>query len=229
MVRTGPRLHSVVILIGSLALTMGLVCLAGCNYVAGAMLVIEGPPKIPKVTDMPKGRSLVVFIDDPKNRVPRRSLRELAARAAEEDIIRKKLTGAGEVYGSIAAFRVAATERYGQPMAIADIGRAVGAELVLYVRVEDWTLAREVGTVSPAVQARVKIIDALANKRVWPGDDAGGFIMQANLPIKMDLPPSSMDERQALENRVAQRFGLEISRLFYEHERETVADKNERL
>lgn len=198
---------------------------AGCNYLGAAVLAIEGPPKIEKITDLPTGRPLVVFVDDPQNKLPRRSVREAVARAAEEDIIREELTDGAKVISSAAAMRIAATERYGEPMSIVEIGRRVGAEIILYVRVDSWTLAREVGVVSPVAVARIKILDTKENKRLWP-DEAVGYVMQAMFPVQSQEAPSTLDERTALENQFAQYFGREISRLFYKHERQSVSDKN---
>lgn len=198
---------------------------SGCDYVAAGILVIEGPPKVKKVGELPEGRSLVVFIDDPQNRMPRRSLREMAAKAAEEEIIREKLTGGAAVIESATAMRIASTERYGQPMSIVEIGRRVGADVVLYVRVEQWTLAREVGSISPAAVARVKLLDAKNNKRIWP-DQAAGYVMQASLPVQTNQAPASLDARAMLEEKFARRFGLEIARLFFDHERDAVREKN---
>ncbi len=199
--------------------------LAGCNIVGAAVLAIEGPPKIEKVGDLPTDRALVVFLDDPKNKLPRRTIREAVARAAEEDILREELTDGGKVISSAAAMRIAGTERYGAPMSIVEIGRRVGAEVVLYIRIDDWTLAREVGVVSPAAQARVKIMDVENNKRIWP-DDPNGYTMDAKFPIQSEEAPSTLDERMALEDKFARYFGREISRLFYTHERQSVSDKN---
>lgn len=199
---------------------------AGCNYIGAAVLAIEGPPKIEKVTDLPTDRPLVVFVDDPQNKLPRRSVREAVARAAEEDIIREELTDGAPVISSAAAMRIAATERYGDPMSIVEVGRRVGAEIVVYVRIDNWTLAREVGVVSPAARARVKIIDVTENKRVWPPETPDGYQMQALFPVQSKEAPSTLDERTQLEDSFALYFGREISRLFYKHERESVSDKN---
>ncbi|HVZ94340.1 MAG TPA: hypothetical protein VG797_07510, partial [Phycisphaerales bacterium] len=54
-----------------------------CDYIAAGMYVLEGPPKINAIAELPQGRSLVVFIDDPQSRLPRRTVRELAGKAAE--------------------------------------------------------------------------------------------------------------------------------------------------
>ncbi|HVZ94211.1 MAG TPA: hypothetical protein VG797_06850, partial [Phycisphaerales bacterium] len=140
-------------------------------------------------------------------------------------IIKQKLVGKGTVISSAAAMRLAATERFGEPMSIVEIGRRVGAEVVLYVRIQNWTLARDVGSISPAVQANVKIIDTVKNERLWP-EGSNGYPMQMTLPVQTKGVPTSLDERAALEDKVAARFGLEIARLFYDHERSSVGDKN---
>lgn len=196
---------------------------SGCNIATPVFFAIHGPPKVEAVTELPQ-RPTVIFIDDRESKIPRRSLRVQIGKAAEQLILQKEVLPDGMVIGSQSALRAASGERSEAPISVVDIGRRVGAEVVIYVEVKGWTLSRQPGELSPAAGATIKIIDAASNQRIWPADSEGyDFIVQ------MQRQPESTGltraERNKWEEALATQIGIELAQLFYTHERTPLQDQ----
>lgn len=195
----------------------------GCNIVAPVAYAIQGPPTIDEVYKLDKERTTVIFIDDRMNRAPRRSLRIAAAEAAEQHLMQKGVLPESRVITTRAIMRVASQEQFGEPKTIAELGRSVGADVVIYVTLDAWSLSPDGVTFAPGVQARVKIIDAANDARLWPGDGAG-HPLTASLPPQIQGMPTGADREQA-NTAAAQLLGLRLSQLFYEHARDPVSTR----
>jgi len=195
--------------------------LAGCNIVAPLAYIASGPPKVDARHKLDASRTHVVFIDDRASRLPRRSLRIETAEAVEQTLMRREVLPEEQVLTTRAAMRVASAERYGSPLSIAEIGASAGADVIIYATVDAWSLSRDGVSLSPAARGRVKVIDAAADERLFPpGRD--GF------PVRVELPqsPSQMPtgaERRAAHIGLAQAFGAQIARLFFQHERDALS------
>jgi len=198
--------------------------LPACNIVGPAAYIIEGPPRVPAQTSLPEDRSYVIFVDDRASNIPRRSLRVIIGQVAEETLIAEDIVDQPNMIAAQSALRAAMSESPDQPMAIADIGRAVGASAVIYLTIDAWTLSTDGVSFSPLVAGRVKLIDAENRARLWPADDRGFQFRVEPATRAADVPRSSAESAQANED-LARRTGLALARLFYEHDRETVRDR----
>lgn len=201
-----------------------MLALGACNIVAPAAYLIEGPPTVPAQTSLDPGRPTVIFIDDRASNVPRRSLRVIAGQTAEETMIAEDVVEQENMIAAQSTLRAASTEDPDDPMSIADLGRAVGAEVVVYLTVDAWTLSSDGVSFSPVVSTRVKVVDAENRVRLWPqGGD--GFSLRVEPPRRATDVPRTASERSEAENRLAARLGRAVAKLFYESERETVNDR----
>lgn len=185
--------------------------------------MIAGPPKVSAAYTLPAGKSLVVFVDDRANRAPRRSLRDVVAREAESTLISKKVVAADRVFPSAAATRASLGETYNQPLSIAEIGRRVGADLVLYVEMTGFSISQDGVTLSQSAGAQVKIIDAATGERLFPAEQSG-------YPANVRLPgggsaPTEMAQRARHEQALATALGAQIARLFFSHERDALSGR----
>jgi hypothetical protein len=198
------------------ALAALILAVAGCNIVGPAFVLVHGPEKIPAVYTLDPERPTVILVDDRSNRVPRRSLRLTLAQEAEKSLLKEKALK--DMIGAQAALTAAGADKDGRPLSIAEIGRAVGAQVVIYATVDQFTLSPDGNSFLPTAQLRVKIIDAVNDKRIWP-DDRGGYICTARLPIKGDTAPTTLNEQAKAEDELAQETGLALARLFFKHER----------
>jgi hypothetical protein len=198
--------------------------LAGCNITGPAYYLIHGPEKIPKEYQLDPKRPTVVFVDDPGNRIPKRQLRAVMGQTVEEVLLEKGLLKSDKksnnMISSGAALTVAGKDKSEAPMSITQIGRAVGADVVIWVMVDRFTLSPDGQSMSPTVSVRMKIIDTVEDKRLWPDDPAGKPFTFVAPAASASLPETTSARAQA-ELNLAEYAGRGISELFYNVERPT--------
>lgn len=186
----------------------------GCNIVAPAAYAIHGPGKVDPVFALDKERTAVIFIDDPSSKVAQRRLRHSMADTASRTLLQKKVVN--DVIDSRTILNAASKERHGDRMSITELGRAAGADVVIYAVVTNFSLTAEEGTFVPTTTMRVKIIDVAQGQRVWPASEAG-YLLEVRLPQR----PSSLSQDRArlnMESQLAERSGVALAQLFYRHE-----------
>ncbi len=83
--------------------------LAGCNILGPAILLVEGPPKVPAKFTPEKKRPTVVFVDDRASVLPRRALRQQIAAMCQNALLKEKVLT--NVIDTTAAMSVARTSR----------------------------------------------------------------------------------------------------------------------
>lgn len=191
--------------------------LYGCNIVGPAMVLVSGPPKTEAAYEIDPTRTHVVMIDDLRSRFPKRSLRDLACKTVEERLLEEGVLKPDKLLSSRAAYQVAASEKYGQPLTIVEIGRRVGADVIIYVTIDWFTITKDGATASPFVQSRVKVLDAKNNDRLWPANEEGYSLIVAPNKSQGELP-KDLGGRAAMEQAVTKQFALAVAQLFYTHE-----------
>lgn len=196
---------------------------ASCNIVGPAYLLVHGPEKVPAVYELDPTLPTVIFVDDRGSRVSRRTLRLLMAQEAEKTLLgEKKLR---DVISAQSALSAAAADRDDTPMSIAEIGRSVGASIVIYAAMDQFSLAPDGQTFLPTAQFRVKVIDARSDKRLWP-EERAGHLVATRSPVAGEISPG-VNEQARAEDELARRAGLDLARLFYAHVRDRGASGNE--
>lgn len=189
--------------------------LPGCNILGPAGYFIMGPEKQPAVYTLDPQKVGVIVIDDKVNVTPQRSLREIIGRTAEEEILTKNLVK--DMVKSSQALAVLSRERFGERMTIAELGKSLQADVVIYCTMDDFSLTQDGQSVTPESAMRVKIVDVKTSERVFPGKDATEWY-----PLKIKLPAQSMEKPSGsaiLQNQqdLARLTGLALARMFYEH------------
>ncbi|MDF1868912.1 MAG: hypothetical protein P1U30_00870 [Phycisphaerales bacterium] len=199
----------------ALALITMLTCIAGCNVVTPIAYAIHGPEKINPTYTLPEHATTVVFVDDPSSKIAQRRLRYAMADTATSQLLEKRvLTDMLEPRGIIAA---ATKDSHSKRMSITELGKSVGADIVIYAVVTNFSLSPETGSYIPQASLRVKVIDVAEGKRVWP-DTEFGFPLEVQIPQLPGLSPDGNAGQLAIEQQLANRAGLGISQLFYRHE-----------
>ncbi len=188
---------------------------AGCNYLLPASYIIEGPPKSPAAFELPSKRT-VVIVDDKINRMPRVALRvgigdSVGTHLLENDVVPETIT----TRDAVALIRRMDTAS--KPVSIQRICESLGAEQVVYVEIDEFNLSggREEG--GPEAVALVKVLDIANGSRLWP--TAGSEAVQSFL---QDINPSLITTsagRREVEDKLAEKLGEDIAKLFYAHER----------
>jgi len=208
-----PRTHRTILTIALACLA----CLCGCNVVAPIALAFEPPPSKDAATKLDKSRTHVFFVDDRASLMPKRSLRAVIGQTAEQRLIREEILKPDMVVPSAQAMRVVEYESGDSPLSIADIGRKVGAEVVVYMTIDRWSLTRDGSSPAPTAHGRIKIIDALENERLFPGQDTGHPVT-VRLPTRPGQVPDDRVERGRLERELAVALGIELAKVFFKHE-----------
>lgn len=201
--------------IAILATLLTLAFLPGCNIIAPVAYAIHGPEKINPVYTLPEHATTVVFVDDPSSKIAQRRLRYAMADVATQQLLEKRiLTNMLDPQGIIAT---ASKDTHTKLTSMSDLGKAVGADIVIYAVVTNFSLTPESGSYIPRATLNVKVIDVAQGKRVWPESNFG-FPVEIQIPQRPGLSPDAGAAQLAIEQQLAARAGLGLAQLFYRHE-----------
>ncbi len=212
--RPGPFGSGIVFAICGLTLT-GLPLLAGCNILGPAIYLVHGPEKVPKLYGLDEKKRTVVFVDDRRNQLPRRQLRQVMAEKAQNALLDARAVEA--MIDAKAALAVTARDKATEPMKITEIAKAVEADVIIYATVDEFVLSTDGQSFSPAIRMRVKVLDAVKEVRLWP-EDKDGYVLKLNLPLRQGFAPKNQSELMQGENEAAESAGLALAQLFFDHE-----------
>lgn len=203
---------------------LGVACVvpAGCNIVAPALMIAQGPPKIEAKLKLDKERTHVILIDDRRSVLPSRNLRELIGTTAEQALLTKEVVK-DMVQSRIAAAQVRG-ERFGAPMSIIEVARAVKADVIVYATVDSFSLTVDGQSLAPTAVLRVKVIDAETEQRLLPAPgELDWHPLTVTLPSAAATAPTSQTQVFAIQTDLAHWTGIQLARLFYDVERALAA------
>ncbi|MCC6429166.1 MAG: hypothetical protein IT435_20390 [Phycisphaerales bacterium] len=206
----------IAVLTAAAGLSLGAALIAGgCNIASAVFYVVHGPDaKIPPKFELPRDKSTVVFVDDRNSKLPSRDLREMIASATGQVLMEKGAVN--DLIDSRSAIAAASKDRFGSPMTISEIGRAVSADIVVYVTIDSFSLSRDGQTVAPSTAMRIKVIDAITEKRLWP-EEPEGYALGVQSPPKQGTLSNSPGEMYNVRQEAASRAGLGVAQLFVEY------------
>lgn len=197
-----------------------LMLIPGCNVLTPIAFAVHGPQKIMPVYSLEKELKTVVFVDDPSSRVTQRRLRyAIADRATKELLAKRILVNMLNPRGILSA---ASNERYGEQKSISELGKSVGADIVIYAVVTEFSLSPQTGAHIPQATLRMKVIDVATGQRLYPSNEMG-HIVSIQIPQRPGTAPTTSGARLKVEQTLAERTGQGLAQLFYKHEiQETV-------
>jgi hypothetical protein len=113
--------------------------------------------------------------------------------------------------------RLERTERDYNRLSVRDIGERLGAEQVLYIRVDKFSLQAEPGAPLYKGEFSVKL-KVLSTKRehdvrLWPRDPSGRRVSVTTPPVPTDSDKSASD----VAGELAVKMGQSVAKLFYEY------------
>ncbi len=190
--------------------------LGGCNIVGPVAAVAAGPPKLEAQYVLPNVPT-VVFVDDPRNLVNPVTLRKVIAETASQELmVEELLTTTISPQDAIAITQ--RSDRAGKKMSIEDLGRAVGAQQVIYVQIITFARSPDGYTPRPVASALVKVIDVANGQRVFPArGDNGWPVNTVGAPVDPSLYGSRTSNAKIFET-LARQLGDQVAKVFYEHE-----------
>jgi len=206
----------------------------GCEGVAAAAVVFRDTD-IKAVYTLPD-RSMAVLVDDPKNQLrdvngPGRVIANTTYHL-HQNRRKASLSQETEIFGvsDLRALQREVGASDFATMPVDEVGRRLGAEMVLYAEVLS-AGARVAGELyKPNAIVEVKLINAEDGRRIWPnpGSDLGGpgpgFVKQ----IEEEYETTDITNRDIefeLMRKLAEEIGKEIAQLFYKHRGVEPGDK----
>ncbi len=107
-------------------------------------------------------------------------------------------------------------------MPIDAIGRAVGAEQVLFINMVAFSLSPEGITPRPSGACQVKVIDVENRERLFPIED-GSFASSSGYPVQVAMRDVSLERyrttssRRLIGEQLANEIAEQITKVFYRH------------
>lgn len=194
-----------------------------CNVAVPVAYAITGPPQVDAVTELDAKRPTVILVDDPASKMPRRELRQVLGSTADAELLKAKVFPDGKLIASRSALAASGTGSLGAgapKLSVVDVGRRVGAEVVVYAEVLEWTLVSDGQSISPAATMSVRVIDALSNQRIFPTESE--HIVVARLQAGSGYKEG---DRPLIEKALANQMGLDLARVFFRHPRTQLQDQ----
>jgi len=188
----------------------------GCNIVGPAVIIAKGPPKFDAQYAIEPDRDTVIFVDDRENVLPRRALVEVIGRTAESTLLAEKAIDEERMISARSATLAARQDRFGSPLSIVEIGRAVDAEQVIYVAFDEFELSTDRVSLVPSATVRLKVIDVESGERLWP-EEFEGHEVTISMPQQQGSMPSDRTSRLQMQEALAAYVGRGIAQVFYKH------------
>ncbi len=215
-----PTKHFVMPL-GFLACVIAALWMSGCNILGPMLYLAHGPEKIPQLYELDADRPTVIFFDDRAGILPNAGLRETVTHTASQILLDKKVVN--RMIDARAATAVVANEPRGDLLPISAIGQKVGADIVIYVEPELFTLSPDNQTFVPTARLKIKIIDAANDTRLWP-DKREGYTLDIVAHTKQGAPPTDAASRAMAQQEFARYVGQSLAQIFYAHEKTSASD-----
>lgn len=190
--------------------------LSGCN-IAGVLERVTSPDHMVEARYTLANVPTVVFLDDRRNQInPVRLRREIVDEITHILITEGKLTDMISPRDAMAAARRLDTAR--ETVGIDMVGRAVGAQQVVYIEAVGFRITQDGLAPDPAAFFNIRVLDLDAGRRVFPSEDGlqdtGGYHIQVSIPRQELAALSGIGNASKLRQVLAKRAGDEIGRLF---------------
>lgn len=191
-----------------------LVAMPGCNILGPIYYFAVGPPKFEAQYKLPKDKTAVIFVDDPRSEIPRRAIRLAMIESAESDLLDKGLVG--DLVSGQSALRVSQMDHSSGQMSVAEIGREVDSEVVIWATVDQFIRADMARNQEPRIVYRVRVVDATNNEVLWPPEPQG-HRLEVTLSSRIGSVASDTGASTTAELQLGKNAGLALSQIFYEH------------
>ena len=184
----------------------------GCQILFALAAKLFPKEKVQPMFVLPANKTILVFPDDMKCPLVYPPVKRTMSERADELIIEHSLAADTIPYDKLIDLHNAEPDF--NLMSVPKIGRRLGADLVIYVLIEEFSLKdNSVDTLwRGKLVAKVKVVDVLKG-RIWP-DESGGFSITVVEPITDN---SSMDYGSQLSRKLAGRMAEKAIGLFHAH------------
>lgn len=168
-------------------------------------------------------RPTLVLVDDPTEALGDDALRDVIAQEAGHRLVAQGLVPSVVPVVRIQQLRSRKGDVF-REIPMDALGRELGAQQVVMVTVQGASLQLAMGVARPSASIDVRVIDATTGARLFPDpgplydplDPPPGAVLTIR-DERTDLDPARPDQLQQMARDLAQRVGLEVARLFYDH------------
>ncbi|MEY2796303.1 MAG: hypothetical protein RIR10_2019 [Planctomycetota bacterium] len=202
---------------------VGVLSAAGCNIVTPVAYAIEGPGQIDAEYTLPKKKT-VIFVDDPRNILPRTALRTAIGDAVSFDLMER-----GHLESTVASRDAIAVARSGSAgnaqklMTVEAVGKALDCAQVIHIQptVFDLTGRTDDRGIRPTAIVQVKVLDLEMRVRTYPAAESMPDGREVTAIIREESSDGLRTRagRTQIEDQLARKIALEVAQLFYQHER----------
>lgn len=195
-------------------LTLGLLLMsaAGCGAVGALAYVASPPPKDPAEYKLDKTPT-VVFAENYDNPAQFEVYAERLERQITGQLTDNK---AGKLVEAAKLDELKTGQRQEfRKLDIPGVGRALGADRVIYINLTQFSVNLPIGGQSLAgrAEARVKVVEVSTGKTLWPLDSSTGREIKVETTYQ---PDSDGNTPTGIEDQLSQKLGDQIARLFYD-------------
>lgn len=205
------------------ASAVGVLSAAGCNIVTPVAYAIEGPGQIDAEYTLPKKKT-VIFVDDPRNILPRTALRTAIGDAVSFDLMER-----GHLESTVASRDAIAVARSGSAgnaqklMTVEAVGKALDCAQVIHIQptVFDLTGRTDDRGIRPTAIVQVKVLDLEMRVRTYPAAQSMPDGREVTAIIREESSDGLRTRagRAQIEDQLARKIALEVAQLFYQHDR----------
>ena len=188
--------------------------LGGCQFVAWFVAQFYPPKKVKALYKLPEGKKVLVFVDDLRRPVSYEPIKEGLAERLSAELIKNKVAASTVPYEKLED--LAHATRDFNRMPIPNIGRKLGADVVVYVEIREFSLKEN--DQSPLWQGRMDVNVKVVNSQtglLWPEGRPDGY----PLSYADSKPSENLSESYGIvvAKNLAAKTARNIGRLFYNH------------
>lgn len=200
--------------IASLLLFIPIALLSSCNIAAIVDYITSPEPQQDALFVLPNVPT-VVFVDDRRNVMHPTRLRRIMAEEITNELLTRKIIST--MISPRDVLRVsAANDKYNTPLPVSELGKAVGASIVIYIEMQAFGLTSDGQTANPRATCNIRVIDVTNRNRVFPADSSGYAVTEKMKFVASNRVTTSSDARKLAEE-LAKKLGVSVAELFYDH------------
>ena len=190
--------------------------LSGCAVSAWFAAQFGPEKKVPAKYEPPAGKTILVFVDDMLHPVDYEPVKIELAEMLNKQLIDHKVAAKTIPYSRLGEF-IAATPSFNS-LAVGEVGRKLGADMVLYVQIDEFGL-RDAAAASELWKGRlatsIRLVD-VTKGRLWPTDDPAGHMVLPKAETQT-VSDSSQARGEQISKELAAETADKIAKLFYSH------------